>query len=273
MAIDAKQLIAGWCSPADDLKLTGERQEPDTDFVLVLQSGEAEIVASLASGSDRLRLSQEVTAADAAHAAGALARLEEQRPAPVSISAATQGVTIRTWIVLDGLTKHSLLRAVGEMSRTREAVLRVIAGAAAAGGAETAGAAASAAQDQSAAATPAAAAATSASSWGASPQSGYQGSGGYAGGASPVGPLSGSGQGYSQYGAQPAPQGPWTPGHKVPPQGMQAWAVPDPNSPVIANLGGHLPVQVTEMRGAWARVVCSNGWTGWVDGRLLVAGP
>ena len=54
---------------------------------------------------------------------------------------------------------------------------------------------------------------------------------------------------------------------------MQAWAAPDPNGAVVATLGGHLPVQVTEMRGAWAHIVCSNGWTGWVDGRLLVAGP
>jgi len=72
----------------------------------------------------------------------------------------------------------------------------------------------------------------------------------------------------------PAPVQPaWTPGHKVPPQGMQAWAAPDPAGAVIATLGGHLPVQVTEVRGAWAHVLCSNGWTGWVDNRLLVAGP
>jgi hypothetical protein len=68
--------------------------------------------------------------------------------------------------------------------------------------------------------------------------------------------------------AQPA----WTPGQKVPPQGMQAWAAPDPAGAVIATLGGHLPVQVTEVRGAWAHVLCSNGWTGWVDNRLLVVG-
>jgi hypothetical protein len=26
------------------------------------------------------------------------------------------------------------------------------------------------------------------------------------------------------------------------------------------------------VRGAWAHVLCSNGWTGWVDNRLLVVG-
>jgi len=71
----------------------------------------------------------------------------------------------------------------------------------------------------------------------------------------------------------PAPAQPvWTPGHKVPPQGMQAWAAPDPAGAVIATLGGHLPVHVTEVRGAWAHILCSNGWTGWVDDRLLVVG-
>ncbi|MGD0449253.1 MAG: SH3 domain-containing protein [Candidatus Dormibacteria bacterium] len=92
----------------------------------------------------------------------------------------------------------------------------------------------------------------------------------------------GSGQGYGtpftpEAVAVPAPapapaQPAWTPGHKVPPQGMQAWAAPDPAGAVVATLGGHLPVQVTEVRGAWAHVLCSNGWTGWVDNRLLVVG-
>jgi hypothetical protein len=279
MAIDAKQLIAGWCNPADDLQISGEREEQDTDFVLALQSGGAEIVASVASGSDRLQLSRTVEASGAGSAAEALARLELQRPAPISLTGAGDQVTVRTWIVLDGLTKHSLLGAVSEVARTSAAVQRVVAAAA-----ETAeaGGAASPAQDQAAAqptaaaseaAVPANAGAATGSPAGAY-WSGYQGSGGYPGGAGAVGPLSGSGQGYGQpYGSQSPAQGAWTPGHKVPPPGMQAWAVPDPNSPVIATLGGHLPVQVTEMRGAWARVVCSNGWTGWVDGRLLVAGP
>jgi hypothetical protein len=99
-----------------------------------------------------------------------------------------------------------------------------------------------------------------------------------------VGPFSaggsgqGLGQGFTPAAAttpvpSPAPVQPvWTPDHRVPPQGMQAWAAPDPAGAVIATLGGHLPVQVTEVRGAWAHVVCSNGWTGWVDDRLLISG-
>ncbi len=100
----------------------------------------------------------------------------------------------------------------------------------------------------------------------------------------PVGPFSsgGSAQDYVQpftpaAAAAPVPapapaQPVFAPGHRVPPQGMQAWAAPDPAGAVIATLGGHLPVQVTEVRGAWAHVLCSNGWTGWVDDRLLIAG-
>jgi SH3-like domain-containing protein len=72
--------------------------------------------------------------------------------------------------------------------------------------------------------------------------------------------------------AQPAPQqaaGGWAPSHSVPPQGLRAWGAPDPSGPVVANLAPGLPIQVAEVRGAWARVICSNGWTGWIDGRII----
>jgi len=59
--------------------------------------------------------------------------------------------------------------------------------------------------------------------------------------------------------------------HTVPAGGLPAWHTPDPSIAAAATLGERLPVQVVERAGAWARVVCSNGWTGWVDGRLLVA--
>jgi Bacterial SH3 domain len=68
---------------------------------------------------------------------------------------------------------------------------------------------------------------------------------------------------------QPAPVGGWTPSHSVPPQGLRAWGAPDPSGPVVANLAPGLPIQVAEVRGAWARVICSNGWTGWIDGRII----
>jgi SH3-like domain-containing protein len=49
---------------------------------------------------------------------------------------------------------------------------------------------------------------------------------------------------------------------------MTAWAAPDPKSQSVALAGG-LPVAVVERAGDWARVVASNGWSGWVDGRRL----
>ena len=68
---------------------------------------------------------------------------------------------------------------------------------------------------------------------------------------------------------QPAPASQWVPSHSVPPQGLRAWGAPDPSGPVVANLAPGLPIQVAEVRGAWARVICSNGWTGWIDGRII----
>jgi hypothetical protein len=49
----------------------------------------------------------------------------------------------------------------------------------------------------------------------------------------------------------------------------QAWAQPDPNGAVIGVLERRVPVQVVERQGDWARVVCSNTWSAWVDGRNL----
>jgi hypothetical protein len=74
--------------------------------------------------------------------------------------------------------------------------------------------------------------------------------------------------------AQPAPAPPavaaWQPTHTVPAQGMAAWSAPDPSQPPIANLAAGVQLRLLESAGAWARVDASNGWTGWVDGRLLV---
>ena len=63
--------------------------------------------------------------------------------------------------------------------------------------------------------------------------------------------------------------GGWTPTHVVPASGLVAWQAPHPSAPQSAQLQPGLPLQVVERLGAWARVVASNGWWGWVDGRLL----
>lgn len=60
------------------------------------------------------------------------------------------------------------------------------------------------------------------------------------------------------------------PTHQVPAAGLAAWAEPDPSKPAIATLAPGTQLQVVEQNGAWSRVLGSNGWTGWVDGRLLV---
>ncbi|MFG2139699.1 hypothetical protein [Streptomyces sp. NPDC048650] len=62
------------------------------------------------------------------------------------------------------------------------------------------------------------------------------------------------------------------PSHVVPPDGMATWAAPDPGRPTAA-LDPLLPVQVVDRRGDWALALCSNGWSAWVDGRLLLSVP
>jgi RsiW-degrading membrane proteinase PrsW (M82 family) len=66
-----------------------------------------------------------------------------------------------------------------------------------------------------------------------------------------------------------AAPGAWTPTHVAPPTGLAAWETPDPSRPPMVTLAGGVQLSVLEERGAWARVMGSNGWTGWVDGRLL----
>ncbi|WP_354643980.1 hypothetical protein [Kitasatospora camelliae] len=62
------------------------------------------------------------------------------------------------------------------------------------------------------------------------------------------------------------------PTHVAPGDGLQTWASPDPSRPTV-RLDPLLPVQLVDSSGNWARIVCSNGWSAWVDGRLLVALP
>ncbi|MEX2546359.1 MAG: SH3 domain-containing protein, partial [Chloroflexota bacterium] len=61
----------------------------------------------------------------------------------------------------------------------------------------------------------------------------------------------------------------WMPTHVVPAAGLAAWAAPDPSQPAVAQLAPGVQLMLVEQQGAWARVVGSNGWVGWVDGRLL----
>lgn len=62
------------------------------------------------------------------------------------------------------------------------------------------------------------------------------------------------------------------PTHVVPQDGLPAWEAPDANRPTTP-LDALLPVQLVDRLGDWGRIVCANGWSAWVDGRLLVAVP
>lgn len=69
--------------------------------------------------------------------------------------------------------------------------------------------------------------------------------------------------------SQPAPAT-WAPSHIVPAGGIAAWDTPDPTRRPIAILPEHTELVVLSRVGEWARVGVAGGWTGWVDGRLLV---
>ncbi|MFB9467493.1 hypothetical protein [Streptomyces cinereospinus] len=62
------------------------------------------------------------------------------------------------------------------------------------------------------------------------------------------------------------------PTHVIPTDGLAAWETPDVSRPTVP-LDPLLPVQLIDRRGDWGRIVCHNGWSAWVDGRLLVPVP
>lgn len=62
---------------------------------------------------------------------------------------------------------------------------------------------------------------------------------------------------------------PFTPTHRVPAGGMDSWPRPDAQAPRGPRINEALAVQSTDRLGDWAKVVFDNGWSAWVDGRLL----
>ena len=62
---------------------------------------------------------------------------------------------------------------------------------------------------------------------------------------------------------------PFTPTHRVPAGGMDSWPRPDAQAPRGPRINEALVVQSTDRLGDWAKVVFDNGWSAWVDGRLL----
>jgi hypothetical protein len=68
--------------------------------------------------------------------------------------------------------------------------------------------------------------------------------------------------------AGPAAPAGWQPTHRAAAAGQQSWDQPDPSRPMTPLAGG-LDLLVVQRVGDWARVVAINGWSGWVDARLL----
>ncbi|WP_455359102.1 hypothetical protein [Streptomyces sp. SYSU K21746] len=64
----------------------------------------------------------------------------------------------------------------------------------------------------------------------------------------------------------------FAPTHVVPREGLPAWEAPDVSRPTEP-LDPFLPVRLLDRRGDWGQILCANGWSAWVDGRLLVAVP
>ena len=61
--------------------------------------------------------------------------------------------------------------------------------------------------------------------------------------------------------------------HVAPVAGLQAWNEPDPEQAVARDLPGGERLCLVDQRGDWAQVETDDGWTGWVDARLLEALP
>ena len=286
---EVKQSITGWCASDDDLEMASDRFEPGTDFSFGLKAGTlssapVDLVVLKAAGADRVTIRRSVTlTGDQVDAAN---QLVASRPGSVTAaierSGADTAVVAQTYVYLDGLSKHTFVQAVAELART-STLLDAIGGVATAS--EVDEEAATVASDSlDADAEPDSTAIPAAStfqqpipmpqplptpSFTPQPVQPVQ--------AQPVQP-SYTPQPVQAYQAQPvqaqpvqqpAPMGGWAPSHSVPPQGLRAWGAPDPSGPVVANLAPGLPIQVAEVRGAWARVICSNGWTGWIDGRII----
>jgi hypothetical protein len=269
---EIKSAITGWSSQGTGLQLVEDRSEAGAEFVLGLRAaapgsaGTVPVEARLDQGGDRLTVRS--TSASGAGAAR-IRELLDSRPAAVQGEVGGGSTVVVGHVYIDGFSRHTFIRTVDEVAKTRaliDALGGSWAGAAASGGDQPITAAAASSTESPgwvpSTATPEAEPASSfpspsstlpAPSFGsaATTQPSYT-------------PL--SGQAAPQ--AQPAGSA-FAPTHTVPPQGMQAWAAPDPNGAVVATLGGGLPIQVTEVRGAWASVLCSNGWTGWVDGRII----
>jgi len=246
-----RERIEGWIEAEDGLSVADRREDPEFDFVLVVEgegarAGRAEVRKR--AGGDRVAIVRAWTLpADTTpekerghfdKAARDIGRLPPLSGLGVRREEAASPVLEMSTIVYeDGLSRHTFMTALTELLRsgagandTLERAGARDAFAPAPTPVEPEPAPAEPAQPAQDATTPMAAAA-------------------------PPPP--------------PSQASTFAPTHRVPEGGMNAWGTPDPNAPVAAQLAGGVELQVVEQRGAWAQVMGSNGWTGWVDSRLL----
>lgn len=259
---DVKQNVSAWCSSVDGLEMLGERSEAGADFAIAVRSQlskDAAVEALVLQEPGKDRVTVRHTASLSSGVEDGAQTVLDSRPGSVTgtVDHAWSGtsVAVQTHVYHDGLNKNTFVQALAEVARTAQ-LLGALTATAAASSTSTA-AAASPQQGVHASATPQPAAA-------AQPQTMPAPS------FSPQPQQQPQPQPQQQPQPQPVPaQASWVPTHSVPPQGLRAWAAPDPAGPVVATLAPGLPIQVSEVRGAWARVICSNGWTGWIDGRII----
>ena len=263
---EIKAAITGWCNQGTSLQLVEDRSEPGADFVLGLRAGghgtsaTVPVDVRLDQGADHLTVTSTSTSSASPDEVRSLL---DSRPAAVRGDTSVDGTVITAHVYTDGFSKHALVHAVDEVAKTRTLL----------DGLATAGTSTGVTGAEAVAAEPAAAEPVAAEPASAEPASSF-GTPTSTLPAPSFGTPSPAAGGYSPLSGQPAQQphpaaSAFAPTHTVPPQGMQAWAAPDPNGAIVATLGGGLPIQITEVRGAWAHVLCSNGWTGWVDGRII----
>jgi hypothetical protein len=63
----------------------------------------------------------------------------------------------------------------------------------------------------------------------------------------------------------------WVPTHVVPAGGLPTWTAPDPTSDSSDTLDAGVEVVLVSEHEGWGEVLCSNGWSCWVDVNQLVA--
>ena len=292
-ADDIKRSISDWCSPDSGLEYTGDRSADGAEFSSGVRSSlggaPVELEVLQPAGADRVAIRH--TASASGRSKDAAQTLLDQRPGWVNgtVDDADTGTSVKleTFVYHDGFSKNSFMQAVAEISRSARLLGGLSTAAAAAPSASVAAEPASASASAEPAASAVSTPAVEANQASPVPSPAWQQPATPAAQPSPSMPAPSftpqpqpqpqyqpqpAYQPQPQYQPQPAPApsaGGWAPSHTVPPQGLRAWAAPDPSGPVVANLAPGLPIQVSEVRGAWARVICSNGWTGWIDGRII----